>query len=215
MVIRSPVELKLVVQSDCEIMVCCCLIVKWDLVYWIQCLICQTSRLPDMNLNWIKHVFTFFTCARQLLMELIQQLKLHNPIYNRVSLTPLQHQFTWTSLCTPPSLPSLCPLSTSSPVWRPLFSPKWSDSVSRVAWLLQRFPQLWVGDWIRTWTLHQNHFWQVGGITLLFCILQSLSELWMDKTVQIHQGPPSVTSDKQNDLQDLMFMGPHWELMIS
>lgn len=70
-----------------------------------------------------------------------------------------------------PSPPSFCPLSSSSPVWRTLFSPKWNYFVSWVAWLLQRLPQLWVGDWIRTWTLHQNHIWQVGGIILWLCII--------------------------------------------
>lgn len=164
------------------------------------------ARPPDLNLNRIKHVFTLSTSAAQTYMSQYI-IRSHSP---NISVSSPKLSF-----CVPNSLPSLCPLSSSSPVWRPLFSPKWSDSVSRVAWLLQRFPQLWVGDWIRTWTLHQNHIWQVGGITLSFCILQSLSELWMDRTAQIHQGLPSVTFDKQNDLQDLMFMGPHWELMIS
>lgn len=60
--------------------------------------------------------------------------------------------------------PSLCSTSSSSAMRRTLLSPKWGDFVPWVAWLLQGFPQLWVGDWIRTWTLHQNHFWEVGAI---------------------------------------------------
>lgn len=62
----------------------------------------------------------------------------------------------------------MCVLYISfSTLWRSLFSPKWGDSVPWVAWLLQRFPQLWMGDRIRTWTFHQSYFWQVGDIIFM------------------------------------------------
>lgn len=73
-------------------------------------------------------------------------------------------------------------LSSFSSMWWPLFSSKWSNSLTRMARILQRLFELWVGDWSWTRTLYQNYIWKVSA-NIFFYLIQK----WIDiKPVDIH-----------------------------